>query len=175
MLYTSSLIYAGSKGLTVFLGIVVLSLAAGVFISGGSIDNITGWTLKVFGTSFLILLAFLMITVCVCWVRLIDGGKSSQKRAVLLETAEHAANGTATLALTYTLLGISLGISSLAGKELNTNTIQSVIGGLTDHFSMAFMTTVVGLPISAVLRALIGITEKYLSAVEDQSKEPNNT
>ena len=56
---------------------------------------------------------------------------------VSLETGLQAANGIATLALTYTLLGISLGIGSLAGHELGPETIQAVIRDLTRHFSMA--------------------------------------
>ena len=89
---------------------------------------------------------------------------SESSRKLWMEVGQHAANGTATLALTYTLLGISLGISTLADQELNTNTVQKIIGGLTEHFSLAFMTTVVGLPVSAVLRALISITEAKLEA-----------
>jgi hypothetical protein len=63
-----------------------------------------------------------------------------------------------TLALTFTLLGISLGIGTLAGQELTPETIQPVIRKMTANFSLAFMTTVVGLPISALLRSLIIVT-----------------
>jgi hypothetical protein len=74
------------------------------------------------------------------------------------EAAMHAANGVATLALTYTLLGISLGIGQLAHEELTPATVQVVIRGLTEQFSLAFLTTIVGLPTAAVLRALIEVT-----------------
>ena len=47
---------------------------------------------------------------------------------------------------------------SLAGKELTPDTVQVVIRGLTENFSLAFMTTVVGLPVSAVLRTLLLVT-----------------
>ena len=70
----------------------------------------------------------------------------------------HAAQGVATLALTFTLLGISLGIGSLADNQLTPDTIQSVISQLTNRFSMAFMTTVIGLPVSAVLRTGLAVT-----------------
>ena len=79
-------------------------------------------------------------------------------QAVWFDAGLHAANGIATLALTYTLLGISLGIGTLADQELTPDTVQSVIRSLTAHFSLAFLTTVVGLPSAAAMRALIGIT-----------------
>ena len=77
-----------------------------------------------------------------------------------------AANGVATLALTYTLLGISLGIGSLAGQELTPDTIQGVIKVLTENFSLAFMTTVVGLPTSALLRSLLLVTDARINAMD---------
>ena len=86
------------------------------------------------------------------------------ERLIWTEGGLHAANGAATLALTYTLLGISLGVRTLADQELNTDTVQKVISGLTEHFSVAFMTTVLGLPAAAGLRALISITDVKLQA-----------
>ena len=57
------------------------------------------------------------------------------------------------------MLGISLGIGTLAEEQLTPDTVQAVVKNLTKHFSLAFMTTVVGLPCSAILRSLIQITE----------------
>tara|TARA_B100000683_G_scaffold220295_1_gene217084 strand:- start:1019 stop:1255 length:237 start_codon:yes stop_codon:yes gene_type:complete len=68
------------------------------------------------------------------------------------------ANGVTTLALTFTLLGISLGIGGLAEQNLTPETVQTVIRDLTANFSLAFMTTVVGLPMSAILRALLVVS-----------------
>ena len=72
----------------------------------------------------------------------------------------HAANGIATVALTFTLFGISAGIGELAAGDLNIDTINTVIASLTDQFSMAFMTSVVGLPLSALMRVVVGVTGK---------------
>jgi hypothetical protein len=66
-----------------------------------------------------------------------------------------ACNGIATIALTFTLLGISLGIGSLSHGGLTPETINDIIAELTNYFSMAFMTSVIGLPLSAVLRTLL--------------------
>lgn len=67
------------------------------------------------------------------------------------------ANGISTLALTFTLLGISLGIGSLSEQSLSPENVNNVISILTTQFSMAFMTTVVGLPTATALRAYLGI------------------
>ena len=72
-----------------------------------------------------------------------------------LEAGLQAANGITTLALTYTLLGISLGIGMLAERSLSPETVQGIVQDLTAQFSMAFLTTVIGLPLSAVLRTLL--------------------
>ena len=159
-----SFLNSGSRGLSLFLGVLTLGLALVVVVTGNTVDGLAGWALKMFGTSFLILLSTMVLGVCFCWVRMVEAKYRHDDRRVWTETAQHAANGIATLALTFTLLGISLGISTLADQELNTDTVQKVIGGLTGHFSLAFMTTVVGLPTSAALRALVSITEVKLQA-----------
>ena len=87
------------------------------------------------------------------------------------ETGVQSANAIATLALTYTLLGISLGIGGLAGQELNPTTIPSIIKNLTEHFSMAFMTTVIGLPVAAVLRSTLLVT---FSRAEERTHTTSN-
>ena len=56
-----------------------------------------------------------------------------------------AASGIATFALTFTLFGISIGIGSLAEQPLTPETVRVVIADLTGQFSLAFMTTVIGL------------------------------
>jgi len=155
-----------SRSLSIFLGLSVMVIAASAVIWGGSFNSITHQALDLFGTSFIILLSVLLFMVCFCWIKMVDNKFNKSVRAVWTELAEHAANGTATLALTYTLLGISLGISSLSNQELSSDTIQAVIGGLTKHFSLAFMTTVVGLPISCFLRAVVCVTEANFLAAD---------
>ena len=163
-----------SRSLSVFLGLSVIVIAATAIISEGSFNSVTHQALDLFGSSFIILLALLFFIVCFCWIKMVDNKFNKSTRAVWTELAEHAANGAATLALTYTLLGISLGISSLSNQELTADTIQTVIGGLTKHFSLAFMTTVVGLPISCLLRAVVCVTEANLQAAEKETLEFEN-
>ena len=164
---------SGSRTLSVFLGVVVLGLFAAAAATSLDAGDIMRWARQVFGVTFLIALSALVVTALHCWRRLaapvaigaaIGAVAGAALDAARLETGLQAANGIATLALTYTLAGISLGIGSLAGHDLGPETIQAVIGDLTRHFSMAFMTTVVGLPISAVLRAMLMIKTRRIEA-----------
>jgi len=152
---------SGSRTLSAFLGVVVLGLFGAAMATSLDAGDIMRWAREVFGVTFLVALSVLVVVALHCWTRLKAGGAVDAAR---LETGLQAANGVATLALTYTLLGISLGIGGLAGQELRPDTIQLVIQGLTRHFSMAFMTTVVGLPTSAVLRAMLMVTARRIEA-----------
>jgi hypothetical protein len=83
--------------------------------------------------------------------------KAGKNNAFLYDAGMQAANGISTLALTFTLLGISLGIGTLSEQPLTPESVNGIIGELTKQFSMAFMTTVVGLPSSAILRAWVSL------------------
>ena len=157
--YAASGLDSASRTLSFFLGVVVLGLFAAVAATSLEAGDVMRWAHEVFGITFLIALSALVITALHCWMRLEVDNSVHPAR---LETGLQAANGIATLALTYTLLGISLGIGSLAGHELGPETIQAVIRDLTRHFSMAFLTTVVGLPISAILRAMLTIRTRRI-------------
>ncbi len=126
--------------------------------TSSSAGEITDWAGKVLGWTFVSLLAALIFIALFSWVRLIREG-TTPATEVWFEAGVQAANGVTTLALTFTLLGISLGIGSLAGQELNPDTIQAVIRKMTANFSLAFMTTVIGLPVSALLRSLLIVTD----------------
>ena len=152
---------AGSRTMSYFLSIVVLGLFGAAMTTALDPGDIMRWAREAFGITFLVALSALVVVSLHCWTRLSAGEAVDAAR---LETGLQAANGIATLALTYTLLGISLGIGSLAGHDLGPDTIQPVIRNLTGHFSMAFLTTVVGLPTSPVLRALLMITTRRLEA-----------
>ena len=153
---------AGSRTMSYFLGVVVIGLFAAAMATSLEAGEIMRWAREVFGITFLVALAGLVMTALHGWRGLEAAhGELDQTK---FETGLQAANGIATLALTFTLLGISLGIGSLAGHDLGPATIQAVIQDLTRHFSMAFLTTVVGLPVSAVLRAMLMITARRIEA-----------
>ena len=154
----------GSRWLSYGLGSGVLVLAASVAATSMRPAQIADWALQAFGPSFITALAVLVLVTVVAWIRQRSLASDPLARHVWVETGLHAAGGIATLALTFTLLGISLGIGTLANRPLNPETVPAIVGELTRHFSMAFMTTVVGLPLSALLRALIQIEERRIEA-----------
>lgn len=148
-----SAVEAGARSFALVLGASVVALAIAASIAPLQPIDIAEWIARVFGWVFLVPFVSLTVLSVYSWIRL-----GSPEAGPLWEvTGAHASNGIAVLALTFTLLGISLGIGSLQGQALNPETIQGVISDLTGHFSMAFMTTVVGLPTSALLRAMIAI------------------
>ncbi len=134
----------------------MLCTAVAVWATSSGVGDIASWIEQVLGATFVVLLAVLVFTALFCWVKLQRADAAPNPG--WLEAGLHAAGGVATLGLTYTLLGIGLGIGSLADQRLGPDTIQPVINGLTRQFSLAFMTSVIGLPASAVLRALLLVT-----------------
>ena len=159
-----SLFSTASRTTSYLLGGIVIAVAVASVAGSLEARDLANWAQDVFGPTFTILYLLLVTITLFCWVRLGQLRNDSSRAQPWLESGMHAASGVATLALTYTLLGISLGIGSLADQPLTTETIQTVIQGLTGHFSMAFMTTVVGLPSAAALRALLLISHASWTA-----------
>ena len=146
---------AGSRSISYLLGGVVLVLAIAAALTPLDAAQIADWAHRVFGWAYITLLGVLVFATLVCWTQMQRGGDGR----MWFEAGMHTSSGIAILALTFTLIGVSLGVGTLAEQELTPATVQSVISQLSAHFSLAFMTTVVGLPTSAVMRALISITE----------------
>lgn len=145
----------GSKALSYLLGCGVIGLAGAVVLTRTPVEAILVWSEKIFGGLFLAVFIGLLYVAILALVRVSGRAATEPGVRTWFEAGVQASNAIATLALTYTLLGISLGIGSLASQDLNPETVSQVIRGLTENFSMAFMTTVIGLPVSAVLRAIL--------------------
>jgi hypothetical protein len=160
---------SGSRALSFLIGAVVIGVAATSMMTSFDPSGAATWAYDLFGAVFLALYAALVFLAIFCWVR-IQLAATAAVRAVWLDAGFHAANGVVTLALTFTLLGVSLGIGSLTGRDLAPDTIQPIIQEMTKHFSVAFMTTVIGLPTAAVLRAMLGITGARLVETEIRQK-----
>lgn len=133
------------------LGALLLVVAAAI-----SPGEVVAWALRSLGLGYLALLLVLVLGALIALTRLRDA-ESVEDLHLWRDAGLHAASAIATMALTWTLLGISLGIGTLAETELSPGTVQSVIAELTKHFSMAFLTTVIGLPVATALRALISV------------------
>ena len=154
MLKLYHLINNGSRAVSTMLVCLVIALSATVMITSMTTTDIVARAQEVFGITFIGLMAALILITLYCW----SMATQSVDCGFWTEAGLQAANGIATLALTYTLLGISLGIGTLAEQELPPETVRHVIRGLTSQFSLAFMTTVVGLPTAAILRTLLVVT-----------------
>lgn len=161
-----------SQTTSYMLGGIVILLAATVMTTSLDLNDIASWAWDVLGLTFAVLLASLVFLSLYCLVKVHKARTGGKFHHPWLATGVQAANGIATLALTYTLLGISLGIGSLAGQTLTPDTIQGVIRDLTENFSMAFMTTVIGLPASAFLRSLLLIAEAQIESSEAKPESP---
>jgi len=147
---------SSSRAASYMMGALAVALAVAVLVTSNSVADIANWVREVLGWSFVAMLTTLVFLALYSWVRMLQLKGAGDD--VWFEAGVQAANGVTTLALTFTLLGISLGIGTLAGQELTPETIQPVIRKMTANFSLAFMTTVVGLPVSALLRSLIIVT-----------------
>ncbi|MEC7489955.1 MAG: hypothetical protein VYA17_10250 [Pseudomonadota bacterium] len=160
----SALASTASKTISYLAGAVVIGLALAVMVTAEPLAAITSWAENVLGYSFVFLLGTLVFLVLFCWVKMLS--ENVEDCPVWFQSGVQAANGVTTLALTYTLLGISLGIASLSGQELTPETIQPAIQRMTSNFSLAFMTTVIGLPLSALLRGMIVITHTHKQQIQ---------
>jgi len=147
--------------LMVFGGVVIF-LAIASFLTNQRLSGLLTWLLQVFGWGYAFFYGILLIAGVYAWRRLL----CSEKTAFWMELGQQAAGGIATLSLTFTLLGISLGIGSLTDKTIEPQTIQLIIQDLTSHFSTAFMTTVVGLPTASALRAALALRYVRLQKAE---------
>ncbi len=163
-----------SNTITVLLGGLVMVLFITIITTHLTMHDIASWGNEVLGPGFIglmLLLSFVALYgVCRSEVQLRQG----RYEKAWLEAGYQAANGITTLALTYTLLGISLGIGTLAEQSLTPETIQEVTKALTAKFALAFMTTVIGLPLSAFLRAILAITNARIDTQSEIRKEKEN-
>ncbi len=151
----ADVIATGSQAASYLLGAAVLLAAGLAAVWSLQIQDIASWAFDVLGAGFVGVLTLLVLATAYCLVQLRRARHDGEAADFWLTTGVQLAGGVATLALTYTLFGISLGIGSLAGQGLTPETVQGVIRDLTASFSLAFMTTVVGLPLSVVLRTTL--------------------
>ena len=140
-----------AQALGLLLGATVLVLAGCRLLFDLSPAEAAERALALFGGVFPLPFVALVVLAGTAAIRLSRDPGDRRWRQLGLQ----AASGIATLALTFTLLGISLGIGGLAGRPLTPDNVQAVIGELTGRFALAFATTVVGLPVAAGFRALV--------------------
>lgn len=137
----------------IFFGTCIILLATASYLTKMPALDLVTWLQNVFSWSFVIIFSGLFSLAVVAGASI----RPNKNNDFLYDVGMQAANGISTLALTFTLLGISLGIGTLSEQPLTPSLVNGIIGELTKQFSMAFMTTVVGLPSSAILRAWVSL------------------
>jgi hypothetical protein len=148
------------------IGVGIILLAAVSYVTELPLGDILSWLDRFFSSAFIAIYTLLVGLGIYALVQLKQVDSADYWQEVGLQSG----NLIATLALTFTLFGISLGIGSLSEQPLNPENVQSIISGLTKQFSMAFMTTVIGLPTATIIRALISI--KYQKVMKEKGINP---
>ena len=145
------------------VGVIIISLALVSYFTELPITAIFSWLERFFSTAFILIYCLLVALGIYAITQL----KQHKYANYWQEVGQQTGNAIATLALTFTLLGISLGIGTLAEQPLSPENVQMMVSGLTKQFSMAFMTTVIGLPTATIIRALISIKYQKIIAESD--------
>ena len=148
-----------SQAISVFLGCILISLVFFVYLTENEPFEVFNMATSILGSTFILLISLLTFFSIICITNVINLNFFEKK--LWFETGIQLSNLISTIALTYTLLGISLGIGELSSSKLDVDTINETISRLTEQFSMAFMTSVVGLPLSGILRSILIICYEY--------------
>ena len=148
------------RTLATLSGLLVILLALILFVFGIAPASLFTIARDTLGMLFMSLSASLLLVTMMAITKMREPHLEHGSKAVWFQIGVHAANGIATVALTFTLFSISAGINQLAAGELDIDSVNAVITGLTSQFSMAFLTSVVGLPLSALMRMVVVVTGK---------------
>ena len=122
--------------LAILAGLIVILLALILFIFGIAPVNLFTSARDTLGMLFMGLSAGLLLITMMAIAKLRDPSLEFGRKTAWFQLGH--ANGIATVALTFTLFGISAGINQLAAGELDIDSVNAVITGLTSQFSMAF-------------------------------------
>jgi hypothetical protein len=143
-------------------GSLIIILAVLSFATQMTLADILVYVERLFGITFTLIFTTLVLLASWAIIQLYQG----KQTALWTEVGMQMANAISTLALTFTLLGISLGIGRLSNQALTPESVQGIISQLTAQFSMAFMTTVIGLPTATLFRAWVSILSVKLQIKE---------
>ena len=144
----------------VFGGFLLIIFAINMFLFGSGPRALITSAHDILGTEFLLICTVLVGLALLSIFQMANRELLDEKKKSWMIVGSHTSNGIATLALTFTLYGISKGIGGLSSDNLNIDQINMVITNLTSQFSMAFFTSVVGLPLSAILRAIVALVAR---------------
>lgn len=164
-----------ARSIAYLLGLVALAVAVGSAATGRSAADIAVWFLAVNGLSFTVMFFALFLLALMSWAQVEELEPDSRGYQRWLDVGLSAAAILAVVSLAYKLVGIGLGISSLADHPLTPGTLQPLMADLTRNFSMAFTTTVFGLVASSCLRLLILTAHRRRTRDHRESRIANGT
>ena len=141
-------------------GFLLIISAMSMLLFGSGPRELMTSAYDILGTEFLLICTVLVGVALLSIFQMANRELLDEKKKSWMIVGSHTSNGIATLALTFTLYGISKGIGGLSSENLNIDQINMVITNLTSQFSMAFFTSVVGLPLSAILRATVALVAR---------------
>ena len=144
-----------SQSISWFIGAVAIIFFIYMMVTGQNPNILINWGVSTLGLLFIVIFITQLILTLFCLVQL--NQIEIQNRRYWFEFGLQVSNSISTIALTFTLFGISIGIGELSTSNLDISTINKTIGKLTEQFSMAFMTSVIGLPLSGILRSILVI------------------
>ena len=157
-----------SQSISWFIGSVTIMFFIYMMVTGQNPNILINWGVSTLGLLFIVIFITQLILTLFCLVQLNQA--EIQNRRYWFEFGLQVSNSISTIALTFTLFGISLGIGELSTSNLDISTINKTIGKLTEQFSMAFMTSVVGLPTSAILKSILIINFEHILTKDNFSK-----
>lgn len=160
----------GAKAIGYLLGSLAIVLAGLLLLTRTTLEEAVTWSFEVNGIAFTALLIGLTLVAVYCWLRLRGRPRNDPAAPKWLAAGLQAANGISTVALTFTLLGVTLGLSDLSGRVLTAETMPGVIHELTGTFALAFLTTVIGQPVAALLRTLLLVSDAVNQGREEISE-----
>jgi hypothetical protein len=140
------------------LGVALIVLAMTSYMTKMTLLDLLHYAEQIFSYTFISLFVPLVLCAVYAIAVLHRQDASKAQKIFWYEVGQQSANGIASLALTFTLLGISVGIGTMSKQSLTPESVNQVITALTQQFSMAFMTTIVGLPTATLCRALLSIS-----------------
>jgi cytochrome bd-type quinol oxidase subunit 2 len=145
------------------MGGALIVLAGASYATNMTLFDLLSYVEQIFSYTFVALFVPLVLCATYAITFIHREHESKAKKIFWYEVGQQSANGISTLALTFTLLGISVGIGTMSKQSLTPESVNQVIVVLTQQFSMAFMTTIVGLPTATLCRALlsIGMTKPF--------------
>ena len=109
-----------------FIGMSIISLAAVSYATELPLSDLFIWLDRFFSSAFIGIYTLLVALGIYAIVQLKQPEDANYWQEVGLQTG----NAIATLALTFTLLGISLGIGTLSEQPLSPENVQLIISGL---------------------------------------------